>query len=147
METMKQSGLWSSLGTHGFVVFLWWLYISCNGETKISIFLKSNLTWKQCAAKVIEKWGQRAQLTEKHGDMGNFFGVISIILSLLISNLWGHGPCNQNNWGHSWFYFVYYAHCLLHLWSKFGDPRSNRWWVIVQTSMEGHSDQIKQERR
>ena len=33
METMKQSGLWSSLGTHGSVVVMWWLCISCCGET------------------------------------------------------------------------------------------------------------------
>ena len=33
METMKQSGLWSSLGTHGFLVVTWWLCISGSGET------------------------------------------------------------------------------------------------------------------
>ena len=24
--------------------------------------------------------------------------------------------------------------CVLHLWSKFGDPSLNGWWVIVQTN-------------
>ena len=27
---------------------------------------------------------------------------------------------------------------LLHLWSKFGDPSLNRWWVIMQTRMDTH---------
>ena len=34
METMKQSGLWSSLGTHGSLVVIWWLCISGSGETR-----------------------------------------------------------------------------------------------------------------
>ena len=34
METMKQSGLWGSLGTHGSLVVIWWLCISSSGETK-----------------------------------------------------------------------------------------------------------------
>ena len=34
METMKQSGLWSSLGTHDSVVVIWWLCISSSGETR-----------------------------------------------------------------------------------------------------------------
>ena len=33
METMKQSGLWSSLGTHGSVVVIWWLCISSSRDT------------------------------------------------------------------------------------------------------------------
>ena len=32
METMKQSGLWCSLGTHGSVVVIWWLCISSSRE-------------------------------------------------------------------------------------------------------------------
>ena len=33
METMKQSGMWSILGTHGSLVVIWWLCISDSGET------------------------------------------------------------------------------------------------------------------
>ena len=58
----------------------------------------------QCFVMVIEKLGQRAHPIEKHGDIANFSVVISITLSLLISNLWGYGPYNQKNRGHSWSY-------------------------------------------
>ena len=34
METMKQSGLWSSLGTHGSLVVIWCLCISSSCETR-----------------------------------------------------------------------------------------------------------------
>ena len=33
MGTMKQSGQWRSLGTHGPLVITWWLCISGSGET------------------------------------------------------------------------------------------------------------------
>ena len=39
METMKQSGLWSSLGTHGSVVVIWWLCIYSSGDTRKFDFL------------------------------------------------------------------------------------------------------------
>ena len=39
METMKQSHLWSSPGTHGSLVVIWWLYISSSGETRKFDFL------------------------------------------------------------------------------------------------------------
>ena len=34
METMKQSRLWSTLGTHASLVVMWRLYISRSGETR-----------------------------------------------------------------------------------------------------------------
>ena len=34
METLKQSGPWSSLGTHGSLVVIWWLCISSSGEDR-----------------------------------------------------------------------------------------------------------------
>ena len=36
METLKQLGLWSSLGsgTHGSLVVIWWLCISSTGEAR-----------------------------------------------------------------------------------------------------------------
>ena len=44
-ETMKHSGLWSSLGTHGSLVVMWWLYIPGSGEIGNLIF-KLYLTLK-----------------------------------------------------------------------------------------------------
>ena len=29
---------------------------------------------------------------------------------------------------------------LLHLWSKFGDPSFNRWWVMARTSIDAHTN-------
>ena len=44
IETMKESGLWSSLGTHGSLVVIWWLYISSSCETrKFDILVKFDL--------------------------------------------------------------------------------------------------------
>ena len=34
METLKQSGLGSSLGTHAFLVVIWWLCISSSFEAR-----------------------------------------------------------------------------------------------------------------
>ena len=39
METMKPSGMWSSLGTHGSLVVIWWLCISSSGDTRKFDFL------------------------------------------------------------------------------------------------------------
>ena len=39
------TGLWSSLGTHGSLVFIWWSCISSSGEARKFTF-KSNLTLK-----------------------------------------------------------------------------------------------------
>ena len=46
METMKQSCLWSSLGTHGPLVVTWWLYISSSGETRKFDFLSQIWPWR-----------------------------------------------------------------------------------------------------
>ena len=46
METMKQSGLWSSLGTHGSLVVIWWLCISSSGETRKFDFLSQIWPWR-----------------------------------------------------------------------------------------------------
>ena len=46
METMKQSGLWSSLGTHGSLVVIWRLCISSSGETRKFDFLSQILPGK-----------------------------------------------------------------------------------------------------
>ena len=46
MGTMNQSGQWSSLGTHGSLVVMWWLCISGCGETWKFRFFKLNWTLK-----------------------------------------------------------------------------------------------------
>ena len=84
METMKQLGLWSSLGTHGSLVVIWWLCISSSGEVRKFDF------WSQ-----IWPWRSRSIAPQNNKDI------------------------NQ---------------CILHLWSKFGDPSWNGWWVMVRTS-------------
>ena len=46
METMKQSGLWSSLGAHGSLVVICWLCISRSGETRKFDFLNQIWPWR-----------------------------------------------------------------------------------------------------
>ena len=46
MKTMKQLGLWSSLGIHDSVVVIWWFCISSSGENQKIWLFKSNLTLK-----------------------------------------------------------------------------------------------------
>ena len=47
---MKQSGMWSSLGTQGSLVVMWWLCISFNGETGNFDFFKVKFD--------LDGWGQ-----------------------------------------------------------------------------------------
>ena len=84
MKTMKQSGLWSSLGNYGSLVVIWWLCISSSGEARKFDFLSQIWPWRS--------WSIATQITR---------------------------DLNQ---------------CILHLWSKFGDPSLNEWWVMVRTS-------------
>ena len=84
METMKQSGLWSCLGTHCSLVVIWRLCISSSGEARKFDFLSKIWPWRSMSIS-----------TQNNRDL------------------------NQ---------------CILHLWSKFGDPSLNGWWVMVQTS-------------
>ena len=46
METMKQSGPWSSLGTHGPLVVMWWLCISSSGKAWKYDFLSQIWPWR-----------------------------------------------------------------------------------------------------
>ena len=46
IETMKQSGLCSSLGTHGSLVVIWRLCVSCSGETRKFDFLSQIWLWR-----------------------------------------------------------------------------------------------------
>ena len=88
METMKQSRLWSSVGAHGSLVVIWWLFISSSGETRKFDFLGQIWPWRS------------------------------------------RSIAPQNN-------RVLYQG-ILHLWSKFGGPSMNGWWVIARTSYKGH---------
>ena len=46
METMKQWGLWSILGTHGSLVVIWGLCISISGEARKFDFLSQIWPWR-----------------------------------------------------------------------------------------------------
>ena len=46
MGTMRQTCLWNSLGTHGSVVVIWWLYISSSGETRKFEMLSQIWCWR-----------------------------------------------------------------------------------------------------
>ena len=58
----------------------------CVGPMNFAIWDKM-----QCSSEIFEKWGQMTHHIGKYGDTtgSNFSGVSSIILLLLISNLWG----------------------------------------------------------
>ena len=45
MDTLKQSGPWNSLGTHGSLVVMWWLCISSRVKPE-NLTFKPNLTLK-----------------------------------------------------------------------------------------------------
>ena len=45
METMTQSGLWSSLGTHGSLMVIGWLCISSSGDARKFDFLSQIWPW------------------------------------------------------------------------------------------------------
>ena len=81
---MKRSGLWSSLGTHGCLVVIWWLCISSSSETRKFEF------WHK-----IWPWRSRSIAPQNNRDL------------------------NQGNF---------------HLWSKYGGPSLNGWWVIARRS-------------
>ena len=59
METMKQWGLWSSLGTHGSLqMVIWWLCISNNSEARKFYFSNRIWPWKSIAPLTIEIFTQ-----------------------------------------------------------------------------------------
>ena len=87
METMKHSGLWSSLCTHGSLEVIWWLCISSSGEARKFELLSQFWPWRS-----------RSIATQNNRDL------------------------NQ---------------CILHLWSKFGDPSLNGWWVMGGQAQNG----------
>ena len=64
-------------------------------------------------------------------------------------NWWWVMACTSSKWGKFWLWSSIWPwrslsiipqnnralnQGLLHLWTKFGDPRLNSWWVIVQTN-------------
>ena len=46
METLKQSGPWNSLGTHGSLVVIGWLCISSSGEARKFYILSQIWIWR-----------------------------------------------------------------------------------------------------
>ena len=155
METMKQSGLWSSLGTHGSLVVIWWLCISSRGEARKFDF-----------GSQIWPWRSRSIAPPKTiGILTNVFctsGRSLVILAWMVDELW----CGQAQNGVNFDFHIKFdlegqdrlpphpphpPHTptptpthpnnrdlnqgILHLWSKFGDPSLNGWWVIAWTNL------------
>ena len=80
METMKQSGLWSSLGTHGSLVVIWRLCISSSGEARKFDFLSQ-----------IWPWWSRSIAIKTIGILTNVFctsGPNLVILAWMGDELW-----------------------------------------------------------
>ena len=80
METMKQSGLWSNLDTHGSLVVTWWLCISSGGEARKFDFLSQIWPWRsrsiatqnnrdlnQCILHLWSKFGEEFGFNAKQG--------------------------------------------------------------------------------
>ena len=55
--TIRQSGLWSSVGTHGSLVVIWWLCISSGCETRKFDFLSQISHWKSRSIATKNKKG------------------------------------------------------------------------------------------
>ena len=72
METMKQSGLWSSLGTHGGYMVA--MYFSSSGETRKFDFL--NQIWP---------WRSRSIATQNNRDLNQ---AIFYLWSKMGNELW-----------------------------------------------------------
>ena len=146
METMKQSGLWSSLGTHGSLVVIWWLCISSSGEARK--FDLSSQIWP---------WRSRSIVTQNNRDLNQCilhlwskFGDPSL-------NGWWVMVRTSSKWSKFWLWPLIWPwrsrliapqnnrdlnQGVLHLWSKFGDPSLNGWWVIARTNLvtDGRTD-------
>ena len=146
METMKQSGLWSSLGTHGSLVVIWWLCISSSGEArKFDFKVKFDLE------------GRGQLLPKTIGILTNVFctsGPNLVILGWMGDELWCGQAQNGVNFDFDLKFDLEVQSWLpsqnnrdlnqgvLHLWSKFGDPSLNGWWVIARTNFvtDGRTD-------
>ena len=136
METMKDSGLWSNLGTHGC---FWWLY---GGYVFPEVKRPENFNfWSQ-----IWPWRWRSIATQNNRDINQAilhlewvmsYGADKLKMGLILPfklNLTlkvnintppsPHSPLNKRDLNQG----------LLHLWSKIGDPSLNGSQVIARTS-------------
>ena len=126
METMKQSGLWSSQSTHGFLVVIWWLCISGSGETGKFDF--SSWIWP---------WRARSIALQNYRDLNrcilNLWSKFGI-LARMCDELWCRKWVKFCLWPYIWPWKSrsiapqnnrYLNQVVLHLWFKFGDPSLN----------------------
>ena len=136
METMKEPGLWSNLGTQGSLVVIWWLCISGSGETGYFDFL--SMIWP---------WESRSITLQNYRE-----------LDRCILNLWSKSGDPSLNWWWAmvrisskfWLWLNIWPwrsrsitaqrnrdlnQVALHLWYKFGDPSLNGPWVIARINM------------
>ena len=153
MQTMKQSGLWSSLGTHGNLVVIWWLCISSSGEAR-----------KFDSLGQIWPWRPRSIAPKTIGISTNVFwtsGPNLVILAWMGDELW----CGQAQNGVIFLLWPYIWPSppppppkkkksnkdlqlgVLHPCSKFGDPSLNGWRVIARTNLvtDGRTDGRRQQ--
>ena len=136
METMKQSGLRSSLGTHGSLVVIWCLCISSSGEARKFDFLSQIWPWRSrsIAPQNNKDHNQRIlHLWSKFGDPS--------LNAWMGDELWCRQALNGVNFDFSPYIWPWRSRSIapqnnrdlswgaLHLWSKFGDPSWKGWWV------------------
>ena len=150
METMKQTRLWSSLGTHGSLVVIWWLYISSSSETRKFDILSQIWTWRS-----------RSTAPQNNRDLNQ--GILHLWSKFGGPSLkgWWVIARSCSKWGKFWLWSYIWPwrsrsittknnrdlkQGLLHLWSKFGDPSLNGWWVIARTTLvtDGRTDRQTQ---
>ena len=135
MDTMKQSGLWSSLGTHGSLVVIWWLCISSSGVTRKFDILSQ-----------IWSWRSRSIAPQNIKDLN--LGILHLWSKFDDPSLYGWWVMVRKSskwdkfWLSSWIWpwrsssITPYNNAdlnqgLSHLWSKFGDPSLNGSGVII----------------
>ena len=151
---MKQSGLWNSLGTHDSLV-KWWLCISSSGQAMKFDFLSQIWSWRsrsitfqnsrdlnQCTLHIWSKFGDPSLnrwrgIVRTNSKWGKFW-LWSYIWPSMVK-VSPHLKKNKNKKTkqkktHKKTNNRDLNHGLLQLWSKFGDPSLNGWWVIARTS-------------
>ena len=139
VETMKRSGLWSSLDAHGSLVILWCLCISGSGETRHSYFILS-LIWP---------WRSRSIALQNYRDLNQWilhlwskFGDLSLNgwwVMVRTSSQWGKVGIWPNIWPWRSRSIAPQNNrdinqVILHLLAKFGDLSLNASRVIVRTN-------------
>ena len=131
METMKQSGPWSSLGTHGSLLVTWWLCVSCSGETGNFDFLSWIWPWTSRSIGILTKVFCTS-------------GPNLVALAWMVGELWcGEAKNGVNLDFQVKFHFEGHGQSLhkttgiltkVFYTSEFGDPCLNESRVIAQTS-------------